>query len=163
VDTFRYLEGEITEVFANLKTLNPEIKGEDAGMVFFKFESGCSALLDANRYNESFYENTRYTFGEMWVEGDQGSLKLNHEGKIAIKPLGQPVEECLFNPSQKGFAGDSVYNCQKHFVDSLIDDLPFETHIDDYLKTLQVVEAIYQSHQEGRNVTLKKLILKQLH
>ena len=39
VDTFRYLMGEILEVYANLRQLNPVIKGEDTGQVFFRFAS----------------------------------------------------------------------------------------------------------------------------
>jgi predicted dehydrogenase len=157
VDTFRYLEGEISEVFANLRTLNPLIKGEDAGMVFFRFNSGCTALFDANRYNEPYYNNSRYTFGEMWVEGDQGSLFLQADGQISLKKLGQPVLKLPFKPTEKGFSGDSVFACQKHFVDSLLDNSPFETGIDDYIKTLQVVEAIYQSDQGKTNLYLNRI------
>ncbi|WP_373496948.1 Gfo/Idh/MocA family protein [Aquiflexum sp.] len=162
VDTFRYLEGEITEVFANLKTLNPNIKGEDAGLIFFRFKSGCTALLDANRYNEPFHENPRFTFGEMAIEGNKGSLELNHKGKITVKPLGRSLEKLPFKPSSNGFSGDSVYHCQKHFIENLFTDSPFETNLDDYLKTLQVVEAIYQSHYEGRKISVSKLDLNQL-
>jgi predicted dehydrogenase len=154
VDTFRYLEGEINEVYANLKTLNPVIKGEDAGMVFFRFNSGCTALFDANRYNEPFYNNSRYTFGEMSVEGDHGSLFLHADGHISLKQLGQPILRLPFTPTENGFSGDSVFACQQHFVDRLADSLPFETEIENYLQTLRVVEAIYQSHHEKTNLIL---------
>ena len=52
IDTFRFLFGEVTEVYANLRRLNPVIKGEETGQLLFKFDSGATALLDANRYNE---------------------------------------------------------------------------------------------------------------
>ncbi|MEX0883711.1 MAG: Gfo/Idh/MocA family oxidoreductase [Cyclobacteriaceae bacterium] len=157
VDTFRYLEGEISEVYAHLKTLNPIIKGEDTGMVFLKFKSGATALFDANRYNEPFHNNVRYTFGEMLVEGNQGSLLLHSNGQISIKPLGQPEYYLPFKPTENGFSGDSVYACQKHFVNSLIDNVPMETGIDDYIKTLKVVEVIYQSHHEKTNLSLSRI------
>lgn len=148
VDTFRYLEGEISEVYAHLKTLNPIIAGEDTGMVFFKFKSGCTALFDANRYHEPTYINARYTFGEMWVEGEKGSLMLHPNGHISIKPLGEPLYQLPFKPTENGFSGDSVYACQAHFIEGIQMNAPFETGIDDYVKTLKVVEAIYQSHHE---------------
>ncbi|HSI75938.1 MAG TPA: Gfo/Idh/MocA family oxidoreductase [Lunatimonas sp.] len=148
VDTFRYLEGEISEVYAHLKTLNPIIKGEDTGMVFFNFKSGCTALFDANRYHEPTYNNARYTFGEMWVEGDKGSLTLHPNGLISIKPLGEPQYQLPFQPTENGFSGDSVFACQDHFIRGILDESPFETGIDDYIKTLKVVEAIYHSDHE---------------
>ena len=156
VDTFRYLEGEITEVYANLKTLNPLIEGEDAGVVFFQFKSGCTAMLDANRYNEPFYDNPRYTFGEMLIEGDQGSLFLHSNGQISLKSLGQPLIKLPFEPTKKGFCGDSVFTCQQHFINSLLDNSRFETEIHDYLKTLEVVEAIYNSHDKKTNICLNR-------
>ena len=52
VDTFRFLLGEVVEVYANLRRLNPVIRGEDTGQVFLRFESGATAIWDANRYNE---------------------------------------------------------------------------------------------------------------
>src|SRR5262249_17577353 len=52
IDTFRYLLGEVTGVFAQIRRLNPRIKGEDAAQLFLKFKSGATAIWDANRYNE---------------------------------------------------------------------------------------------------------------
>lgn len=157
VDTFRFLEGEVSEVFANLKTLNPIIKGEDTGMVFFHFKSGCTALFDANRYNEPLHDNARFTFGEMLVEGDQGSIILHTNGEIYIKPLGVPAYKLPFKPTESGFSGDSVYACQQHFINGIINDSPFETGISDYIKTLKVVEAIYQSNRVKSNLPVSSI------
>ena len=52
IDTFRYLLGEVTEVYAHLRRLNPVIRGEETGQVFLRFRSGATAIWDANRYNE---------------------------------------------------------------------------------------------------------------
>jgi len=157
VDTFRYLEGEVMEVFANLKTLNPIIKGEDTGMVFFRFKSGCTALFDANRYNEPLHDNVRFTFGEMLVEGDQGSLILHTNGEITHKPLGLAACKIPFKPTENGFSGDSVYACQLHFIQGIVTNSPFETGIQEYMKTLKVVEAIYQSNRLKSNVPINRI------
>jgi D-apiose dehydrogenase len=63
IDTFRFLLGEVTEVFANLRRLNPVIRGEDTGQIFLRFDSGATALFDANRYNETESPRPRFTFG----------------------------------------------------------------------------------------------------
>lgn len=44
IDTFRYVVGEMTGVFARLRRLNPAIDGEDAGLVTFAFEIGAAGL-----------------------------------------------------------------------------------------------------------------------
>ncbi len=154
VDTFRYLGGEIASVYAQLKTLNANITGEDAGMILFDFQSGATGLLDANRYNEPDYENARYTFGRMSIEGNKGSIWLHPDGQISAKKLGEQLLAFDFNPPKTGFCGDSVFTCQQHFIDACIHNTPFETNIDEYIKTLSVVEGIYRSNTEGQKIPL---------
>ena len=50
LDTFRYLGGEISSVYARLQKRNPAINGEDAGQVICGFASGATAILDTSRY-----------------------------------------------------------------------------------------------------------------
>jgi len=50
--------------------------------------------------------------------------------------------------SRKGtieFSGDCVYNTQRHFTDCLITGGEFETNGREYLKSLAVQEAVYES------------------
>ncbi len=159
VDTFRFLAGEIEGVYAQLKTHNPILEGEDAGLVILHFASGATGILDANRYNEPDYNNPRYTFGEMVVEGNAGSLWLKADGSITSKSLGEKFVQHDFNPPTIGFCGDSVLACQQHFINSLMLQLPFETSLDEYMKTLEVVEGIYHSHLTKRKIDLESQLL----
>ncbi|MEZ4905365.1 MAG: Gfo/Idh/MocA family oxidoreductase [Spirosomataceae bacterium] len=147
IDTFRFLAGDIKSVYAQLKRRNPDIAGEDAGMVFFHFQSGASGLYDANRYNESNAENARYTFGEFLIEGSKGNIRLYNDGKITLQLLGQQEKEHLYKHQKINFAGDCVYFTQRHFIDCLIENKSFETSGEDYLKNIEVQEAIYSSNQ----------------
>ena len=52
LDTFRFLGGEISSVYARLQKRNADIKGEDAAQIVCGFASGATAMLDASRYNE---------------------------------------------------------------------------------------------------------------
>lgn len=155
IDTFRYLAGEVESVYANLKKLNSAIAGEDAGQVFFNFKNGTNAIWDANRFNESKSENARYTFGELLVEGNGGSIRLYNDGRITLQKLGEKEQEIPYLHEDKNFAGDCVYFLQKHFVDGYLNDLPFETNGQDYLKNLEVQEAIYQSSEEKKVIRMK--------
>ncbi|QDT62651.1 putative oxidoreductase YcjS [Stieleria bergensis] len=147
IDTFRFLGGEIDGVYASLRTLNQAIAGEDSGTVVFEFQSGAQGLWDANRYNESNAKNPRYTFGQTLVEGSGGSIRLLTDGRLLIQRLGQSEQPHHYNPSAANFAGDCVFATQQHFIACLLNDQPFETSGSEYLKTLQVQEAVYQSAQ----------------
>ncbi len=150
IDTFRYLLGEVREAYAHLKRLNPAIQGEDAGQVFFKFENGATAILDANRYNEVESENPRYTFGCMRIDATKGHLELDTESNLRLKPLGRAATDATaYSYENRNFAGDCVYALQRHFTDCLLNGESFESTGEDYLKTLAVVEAVYESARKG--------------
>ena len=147
VDTFRFLAGEIIDCSAHLRRLNPVITGEDTGLLHFRFETGAEGLWDANRYNESLSEDFRYTFGELLVEADGGSIWLGFDGSIRIKQLGQAPTLHDYTPSRQGFGGDCVYACQQHFLDVLDGKVTCETSPTEYEKSLRIVEALYASAQ----------------
>lgn len=151
VDTFRYLTGEVSRTFAHLRRLNPVIIGEDTATVLFEFEHGGMGLYDGNRYNESTVEDSRYTFGELLMEMDGGSIRSDLDGRVTVQPLGKPIVEHIYSPSRHGFAGDCVFAAQCHFTEVLLDPtLACETEGEAYLKTLAVQEAIYLSAETGQ-------------
>ena len=155
LDTFRFLGGEVESIYSRLSKRNPGIAGEDAGIIAATFASGATALLDASRYNESDSPDPRYTFGTVRVDGSKGHIELDTEGTLAFKPLGQPPHEIKYAHDRKGFAGDCVYSLQRHFTDCMLNGLPFESTGDDYLKTIALVEACYESNAAGQVFRLR--------
>lgn len=154
VDVFRFLLGDIKSVYSRLRKLNQHIAGEDCGLILFDFENGCQGVFDGNRYNESNTKNPRYTFGEMLIEGNGGSIRLALDGSIYLQKLGQDEVKIDYNHEDKNFSSDCVYAAQKHFVDCLISGNDFETNANDYLKNLQVQEAIYLSAEKRKEIDL---------
>jgi D-apiose dehydrogenase len=164
VDTFRFLAGEIEECSADVRRLNHRIRGEDAGVLQFVFESGARGIWDANRYNEprlpcarnssepAIPFNPRYTFGELLVEADGGSVWLAADASISVKPIGQSAESHMYPHSQAGFGGDCVYATQRHFIDVLDGNAACETSPQEYRKSLRVVEALYESARERQSI-----------
>jgi predicted dehydrogenase len=155
IDTFRFLFGEVKEVYAKLRKLNPVIKGEDAGIIQFEFANGVDAVWDANRYNESCSENPRYTFGEMVIEGNNGNIRLHDNGKITIHNLGVAERIHDYSPGKEDFAGDCVYNTQTHFINCLLNGKNFETSGLAYLENIKVQEAIYLSSERRMPIQLQ--------
>jgi len=154
IDTFRFLFGEINSVFARLRRLNPLIQGEDAGLLLLNFKEGATALWDANRYNEVEAESPRFTFGRLRIDGTRGHLSMDTESNIRLKVLGEPGRAIDYERSNKNFAGDCVYFLQRHFVDCMLSGKQFESNGEDYLKTIEAVEAVYNSAATSRVVTL---------
>lgn len=157
IDLFRFLLGEVTSVYARLRRLNSHIRGEDSGHVVLGFESGATAVFDANRYNEpETGDDPRYTFGTLRLDGERGHLRLHPDGRLVVKPLGKPAREHPYQRPVSGFAGDSTHSIQCHFVERLRSGARFESEGRDYLVTLQVVEACYTSAAEDRVVHLDR-------
>jgi len=154
IDTFRYLLGEVTHVHAHLRRLNPVIQGEDAGQLFLRFASGATALWDANRFNETESPNPRYTFGEIRVDATGGHLTMDADSCLRSKRLGEPAVVMDYPRENRNFAGDCVYALQRHFVDCLLSGQEFESNGQDYLTTLAVVFAAYESAESGKTIEI---------
>lgn len=150
IDTFRYLAGDISRVTAWLRRLNPVIKGEDCGLLVFEFANGALGQWDANRYNEPAcpVPEARYTFGEFLVEGNGGSLRLYLDGRITLKQLGGEERTVDYQHERRGFAGDCCYLAQRHLADCLLTGQACETSGEEYLKSIMVQEAVYESAAE---------------
>ena len=91
----------------------------------------------------------RTTFGILRLDGLAGHLIMDSCGDLTIKKLGQPSYHHAYAYEQRGFAGDSCFAAQRHFVDSLLNGTEFETNGQDYLKTLAIVDACYRSAETG--------------
>jgi predicted dehydrogenase len=159
IDTFRYLAGDIARVTAWLRRLNPVIQGEDCGLLVFEFASGALGQWDANRYNEPAcpLPEARHTFGEFLVEGSAGSLRLYLDGRITLKKLGGEETEIQYAHERRGFAGDCCNTAQRHFTDCLLTGAPCETSGEEYLKTMIVQEAMYESAAKRAAVEISSL------
>lgn len=145
VDTFRFVAGEIDGVYASLRKLNQDILGEDTATVLFEFASGAEGVWDANRFNEPESAEARFTFGQALVEGNGGSIRLAPDGSLQLQQLGKRPIPIGYHYENRGFSADCVFATQRHFVDCLKTGMPFETSGKEYLKSLSVVEAIYDS------------------
>jgi D-apiose dehydrogenase len=154
VDCFRYLMGEVVAVSAHLRKLNPVIAGEDAGLVIFEFAQQRAGLFDGNRLSDHVSDNPRHTFGEMWLEGSAGVLRLDGAGRLWWKPHQQPETEHLYANQQPGAFGGAVTALQAHVLAHLQRGTALENQAHEYLSNLRIQQAIYHAHDTGRRVDL---------
>jgi predicted dehydrogenase len=155
IDTFRFLFGAPTAVYADLRRINPVIAGEDAGVVLFDHANGVRALFDGNRHLDHAADNPRRTMGEALVEGTAGSLALTGDGAVTLRRFGDLAVETLLLPDiSPDFGGDCVHHLQCHVVAGLRDGLPLENLAQSYLEVLRIEQAIYASAKERRKFDL---------
>lgn len=156
IDTFRYLFGPANAVYADLRRINPDIKGEDAGYVVFDHGSGLKALFDGNRHLDHKADNLRRTMGEALIEGTSGSLTLLGDGSVEFRGFGDTSTLQIMGPdTSPGFGGDCVHALQSHVISGLLTGKPFENCARDYLYVLKTEAAIYQSDEQSRKITLE--------
>ncbi len=157
IDTFRFLLGEITAVTADLRRLNPAIAGEDAAVLLLEFAGGGRGLYDGNRLLDHPAEDARLTHGTMLIEGSEGTLRLDGDGRLHHRRRGVREETGIpvavdTRPDVTG--GGSVEALQAHVLRHLRDGAAVENAARDYLANLRVEEAAYASAAAGRRITL---------
>ena len=159
VDTFRYLFGPVTHVYADLRTLNPAIAGEDAGFVIFDHASGVRALFDGNRHLDHVANNLRCTMGEAWIEGTKGTLTLYGDGMVTQRPFGHPDPDTLLMEPETavGVGGDCVHARLAHVI-AAMNGAPLENEASDYLTVLAIKDAIYASAEAGQKRAVPEMV-----
>jgi D-apiose dehydrogenase len=155
IDVFRFLLGEPEAVMARLARLNPAIKGEDSGIILFEFPDNRRALFDGNRLVDHIADNRRLTMGELLAEGSSGVIRLDGYGRLFHRAFGSNEETAIaYHWEDHGFAGDSVLAFQRHVVEHLMGRGPIVNTASDYLRNLEVGEAVYRASAEARLVRL---------
>ncbi|MEO1612445.1 MAG: Gfo/Idh/MocA family oxidoreductase [Pseudomonadota bacterium] len=155
IDVFRAMFGEPDGVYADLRRLNPAIRGEDAGLIVLDYADGRRAVFDGNRLADHRAENRRLTMGEMEVEGAAGSLRLNGDGEISLRAHGANDERAHeYAWEDRNFGGDCVYISSLKYLDSFRSGAPHPTEAAAYLANMRIVEAAYRSAAEGRRIDL---------
>lgn len=155
IDVFRFLFGNPTAVYADLRQINPAIRGEDAGFVLFDHPDGVRSLFDGNRHCDHLADNQRRTMGEAFFEGTDGILTLMGDGSVQFRAhASMDTETLLPADAWQGFGGDCVYHLQNHVVRALLEAGPFENEARDYLEVIRIKDAIYQSAETGQKIAL---------
>jgi predicted dehydrogenase len=148
IDTFRFLFGEMSSVYCQARRINPIISGEDLAVMFANFQNGMLAVYDANRVAHTSI-NRSLTYGFMVIEGTEGKLRLDEEGRIFVIDRGGTEQQYNYEIPE-GYKGGSAVATQQHFIDCLSIDNSFETSGLDYLTNMRILFSCYESMHSSK-------------
>ncbi|MEL6644011.1 MAG: Gfo/Idh/MocA family oxidoreductase [Pseudomonadota bacterium] len=157
IDLFQWLFGPITHIYADLRQLNPVLIGEDAGHLLIDHAGGTRTVFDGNRLSDHITDNPRRVMGEMWVEGEGGTLRLDGAGRIWRRDFGAMDERALpvnLPVDDSAFGGGCVAAVIDHVVRARAGEAAFENEARYYLSVMRASAAAYRSAEAGAKVAL---------
>ena len=157
IDTARFLFGEIDSVYARLARVNPVIAGEDVALLALTHQPGTTTLLDHSWAGAPERREAGRRDANLLVEGRDGSYRFD-DGPGVLVRLTLEGEETVIgrykdagDPFLRAFAA-----CQGHFAACLRSGQPFESPVEDNLRTLAATFAAYESAAANRVVSLTR-------
>lgn len=158
IDLFQWMLGDITSAYADIRKLNPAIKGEDSGILIMHHRSGAQSILNGNRLADHPTDNLRRTMGVMQIEGEAGTLDINGHAGISFRAFGStdiqplPIEGEV---DMDTFGGGCVKALNAHVIAASNGERPFENQAHDYLSVIKAGDAAYKSAASGTKIHLK--------
>ena len=152
IDTARFLFGEVTRVYAELRRNNPLIEGEDQVLMLTRHASHLCGVIDGHRFLDLAPNSG--PLGDAVFEGDGGILWVSGAGDIFRRTPSGDEHLAWKNNANNGYRGDSVRATQQHFIDCMQSGGEFESDARNYLKSVVVMEAGYRSAETGAAVNL---------
>lgn len=146
LDTIRYLFGEVSSVYAHLKQISQNIKGEEFANLLLKVND-VSALIEMSWASvPSRKIKNIVSWGDFQIEGTRGTLHLREDGILRL--ITDKEEKRISFPGNSEMLG--YRGAQQHFVDCLISGNDFETNGPETLKTMELVFGAYHSAENDR-------------
>jgi predicted dehydrogenase len=162
LDVARFLLGDVENVSARIKRVNPNIKGEDVATILLDHGDGVTCVIDCSYATKLETEAFPETLIEL--DGSKGSLRLRQGYKLAVtSPKGTRHEDAsppLLRWASKPWHNiqESVALIEQHWVECLAIGTEPQTSGRDNLKTFALVEGVYQSAASGQTVSLASLL-----
>lgn len=161
LDVARALMGDVARIAATTTRVNPAIRGEDVATMLLTHESGMTTVADCSYATRRRPETFPETLLE--IDGGAGTLRLEAGYRLTIDTAQGSetlnADAPLLDWAERPWhvVQQSVAAIQSDFVACLAEGRSPETAGADNLKTLELVEAAYQSAATGRTVDMATL------
>jgi predicted dehydrogenase len=158
LDVARFLFGDARNVSARIKRVNPKIKGEDVATALLDHGNGITSVVDCSY--ASLLEKDPFPETLIEVDGTEGTIRLGPGYQLTVtsrrgtmkRDVSPPLLPWASRPWHN--IQESVVAIQQHWAGCLRCGVEPETSGHDNLKTLALVEAVYDSAKLGRTIVL---------
>jgi predicted dehydrogenase len=162
LDVARFLFGDVQNVSARIKRVNPKIRGEDVATILLDHDDGIASVVDCSYATQNEQELFPQTLLE--IDGAKGTLRLGANYKLTVTTGGKTrhadVSPPLLHWASRPWHNiqESVALIEQHWVKCLRTKTDPQTSGRDNLKTFALVEAVYQSAHDRRTVHISELL-----
>lgn len=158
LDLARCYFGEADSVYCRATRVRPDIRGEDAATVVLAMDSGRTTVAVNMAYAGTPLERECFPETLVFIEGERGSIEVVPGCVVRVTtPSGTHASRVLppkypWADPDYAVAHSSMVTCQADLLRSLRTGTPAETDAADNLRTMQLVDASYESARSGRVV-----------
>lgn len=158
LDVTRFLFGECKELWCQILTVNPKIKGEDVATVMMKMKNGMPVYAELSY--ASIVEHDSFTTVFILVEGENGSVYLGPGFEIRTTTREGTKSEKVTIPMYDWADPDYIVNHEsgipinKNILDDMLGRGKAETTGEDNFKTVKLVWASYESAATGKKIDM---------
>lgn len=158
LDVTRFLFGECKELWCQILTVNPKIKGEDVATVMMKMKNGMPVYAELSY--ASIVEHDSFTTVFILVEGENGSVYLGPGFEIRTTTREGTKSEKVTIPMYDWADPDYIVNHEsgipinKNILDDMLGKGKAETTGEDNFKTVKLVWASYESAATGKKIDM---------
>jgi predicted dehydrogenase len=157
IDLLEWMMGDVVSVFAHATTALVDIEAEDTAVVVLRFSSGALGVIEATTATRP-----RDLEGSISVLGENGTVEIGGfaVNKMSVWSFASPrpddaqvMEKYSVNPPNVyGFGHQAYY---EHVVDCIRNDRQQLVDGLEGRKSLELISAIYESVETGREVSLR--------
>jgi predicted dehydrogenase len=150
LDTARFLFGEASSLYCQMRRVHRDIKGEDVATVVMNMGENVTVTVNM-AYAENYLERDAFPQTIVFVEGDGGSLELSPDYRLRTTTKGgtlirqvAPPRYAWADPAYE-VVHSSIVACNANLLAALKGEARAETTGEDNLKTVRLVFASYDS------------------
>lgn len=153
IDLLQDLMGPVTQVYGQVRTVSHDIEGEDLGVAIVHFEQGAMGTIEGSTSIYPGYPE------RLEIHGTRGGIVYEGGKIVSWTAPGAPA----MASAKKGDSGASDplaidYQFHKHQIQDLIQAIEEDreplVNGEEARKSLEIIQAIYRSSQEGAEVSL---------
>lgn len=165
LDLLRWLIGEVAEVQAVSSTsdmIAPTRRTEDSGLILLKFANGCIGEVTVSYVLKHPHLGASWDVMPIEIYGHHGALRMDEQDTITVSSdtIAGDIGPGLFQVQTRPAVGaprppaEGMAGAIEHLLDCVLNGTQPLTHGEDARASLELVEAAYQSINEGRTVRL---------